>query len=172
MLAALKCRYLHRAFFSAVPIATLAGAIGLGGGEFRLPVLTHFIGFPPRSAIPLNLLISLVTLFCAAVCRTQFVPLASVLPHLPEVIGLTVGGIFSAIYGVRFVMRMSDQRLINALAALLAALGILLLIEAFFPIGGVVLRGESGMLMRALVAIFLGLGVGVVSSMLGVAGGE
>lgn len=45
-----------------MPIGGLAGLIGLGGGEYPLPVLTQFIGFPARAAIPLNLLISLVTL--------------------------------------------------------------------------------------------------------------
>lgn len=62
MLPTLQCRYLQRGFFWSIPIGALAGLVGLGGGEFRLPVLTHAIGFPPKSAIPLNLLISLVTL--------------------------------------------------------------------------------------------------------------
>ena len=51
----LYCRYFQRAFLWSVPIGGLAGLIGLGGGEFRLPVLTQLIGFPARAAIPLNL---------------------------------------------------------------------------------------------------------------------
>ena len=46
MLTTFYCRYFQRAFFWSVPIGGLAGLIGLGGGEFRLPVLTQFIGFP------------------------------------------------------------------------------------------------------------------------------
>ena len=62
MLRTLTCRYSRLSFAYAVPIGGLAGLIGLGGGEFRLPVLTHVIGFPPKEAIPLNLMISLATL--------------------------------------------------------------------------------------------------------------
>jgi len=67
MLNTLYCRYFQRAFFYSVPIGGLAGLIGLGGGEFRLPVLTQVIGFSPWAAIPLNLLISLATLSFALV---------------------------------------------------------------------------------------------------------
>ena len=81
MLKTLYCRYFQRAFFWSVPIGGLAGLIGLGGGEFRLPVLTHIIGFPPRAAIPLNLLISLVTLSFALVARNHAIPVSGVLAH-------------------------------------------------------------------------------------------
>ena len=50
MLSTLYCRYFQRAFFCSVPIGGFAGLIGLGGGEFRLPVLTQLIGFPARAA--------------------------------------------------------------------------------------------------------------------------
>ncbi len=171
MLTTLSCRYFQRAFLWSVPIGGLAGLIGLGGGEFRLPVLTQFIGFPARAAIPLNLLVSLVTLSFALVLRNHAIPLAGVLIHVPEMIGLTVGGIFSAIYGARLVTRMSDRRLTISMAVLLAALGVLLLTEAFVPFAGALLGGES-VLIRGIAGVMLGLVVGVVSSMLGVAGGE
>ncbi|MBI4194135.1 MAG: sulfite exporter TauE/SafE family protein [Betaproteobacteria bacterium] len=168
---AVTCRYSQGAFLFAVPIGGLAGLIGLGGGEFRLPVLTQVIGFTAREAIPLNLLISLATLSFALVTRNHAVPVSGVLAHLPEVAGLLLGGTISAIFGVRFVLRMSARRLIISMAVLLAALGVLLLAEAFFPFGHTGLAAQSPYL-RALAGIFVGLGVGVVSSMLGVAGGE
>src|SRR6202030_173981 len=62
MIRAIACPYFRRAFGWCVPIGGLGGLIGLGGGEFRLPVLMHGIGFDARSAVPLNLLTSLVTL--------------------------------------------------------------------------------------------------------------
>jgi uncharacterized membrane protein YfcA len=167
----LTCRHSQGAFLFAVPIGGLAGLIGLGGGEFRLPVLTQVIGFTAREAIPLNLLISLATLSAALVTRNHAVPLSGVLAHWPEVLGLAVGGVFSAILGVRVVLRMSARRLTIAMASLLAALGVLLLAEAFFPFSDTGFAGHSPYL-RALVGVLIGLGVGVVSSMLGVAGGE
>ena len=171
MLATLYCRYFHRAFFWSVPIGGLAGLIGLGGGEFRLPVLTQVICFPARAAIPLNLLISLVTLAFALAVRNHAVPVSGVMAHLPEMAGLTLGGVFSAVYGARLVLRMSDRRLTMMMATLLTALGLLLLVEAFVPFDKAVLGADS-VLVRGLAGILIGLVVGVVSSMLGVAGGE
>jgi uncharacterized membrane protein YfcA len=90
MLYTLSCRYSQRSFLYAVPIGGLAGLIGLGGGEFRLPVLTQVIGFPAWAAIPLNLLISLATLSFALVTRNHSIPMSGVIAHLPEVAGLTL----------------------------------------------------------------------------------
>jgi uncharacterized protein len=171
MLTTLYCGYFQRAFFCSVPIGGLAGLIGLGGGEFRLPVLTQLIGFPARAAIPLNLLISLVTLSFALAARNHAVPVSGVMAHAPEMAGLTVGGLFSAIYGTRLVLRMSYRRLTIAMATLLAALGLLFLMEAFVPFDKGAL-GVDSVLGRGLVGVMIGLVVGVVSSMLGVAGGE
>jgi uncharacterized membrane protein YfcA len=171
VLHTLQCRYFQRAFLWAVPIGGLAGLIGLGGGEFRLPVLTQLIGFPARAAIPLNLLISLVTLAFALVLRNHAIPVSGVMAHLPEIAGLALGGVISALYGARLVLRLSDRRLTASMAALLAALGVLLLVEAFVPLSGAAL-GEDSMFVRAFAGVLIGLVVGIVSSMLGVAGGE
>ncbi len=153
-----------------MPIGGLAGLIGLGGGEFRLPVLTQVIGFSPRAAIPLNLLVSLVTLSFALVVRNHAVPLVGVVVHAPEMLGLTLGGVFSAVYGAGLVLKMSDRRLTMAMAALLAGLGLLLLVESCLPFDKAML-GDS-VFVRALAGVLIGLVVGVISSMLGVAGGE
>ena len=167
----ISCRYFQRAFSWAIPIGGLAGLIGLGGGEFRLPVLTQLIGFSAKAAVPINLLISLVTLAFALVVRNHAVPLSGVEPHIPEMLGLAVGGVISAIFGARLVLKLSNRRLTLCMAVMLAALGVLLLVEAFIPLGSGILAQESAGL-RMTVAIALGLIVGIVSSMLGVAGGE
>jgi uncharacterized protein len=38
--------------YSVLPIGTLGGFIGLGGAEFRLPVLVGSLGYPARQAYP------------------------------------------------------------------------------------------------------------------------
>lgn len=48
---------------------TAAGLIGVGGGEFRLPVLVSLLGFPLKLAASANLLIGLVTVVVSAVLR-------------------------------------------------------------------------------------------------------
>jgi uncharacterized protein len=59
MQSAIRCRYFQKAFGWCVPIGGLAGLVGLGGGEFRLPVLMYVVGYPARTAVPLNLAVSL-----------------------------------------------------------------------------------------------------------------
>ncbi len=171
MYSTLSCRYFRRAFGWCVPIGGLGGLIGLGGGEFRLPVLMYGIGFDARSAVPLNLLISLVTLAFALAIRSGAVSLGAVVPHLPEMFGLLVGGMVSAFHGARLVSRLSDRRLVRLIAASLGALGVLLLTEALLPFAaGDLLR--PGALAHLAAGFGIGLGVGLVSSVLGVAGGE
>ena len=57
------------AFLYAVPIGILGGLIGLGGAEFRLPVLVGLLKETVRRAVPLNLGVSLVTLIFALLTR-------------------------------------------------------------------------------------------------------
>src|SRR5205085_4088674 len=134
MIGVIGCPYFRRAFGWCVPIGGLAGLIGLGGGEFRLPVLIYGIGYDARTAIPLNLLISLVTLAFALAVRSGAVTLDAVVPFLPAMVGLLFGGMVSAFYGTRLVRRLSDQRLVRLIAGLLGVLGVLLMAEAFLPL--------------------------------------
>jgi uncharacterized protein len=58
------------------PIGLLGGLIGLGGAEFRLPVLVGVFGYAARGAVALNLAISLVTVVSALVIRGGTLSLA------------------------------------------------------------------------------------------------
>jgi uncharacterized membrane protein YfcA len=49
------------AFGCALLIGGIGGLIGLGGGEFRLPLLVSLIGFSARRAVPMNQILSLIT---------------------------------------------------------------------------------------------------------------
>jgi uncharacterized membrane protein YfcA len=167
----LNCPFFQRAFGWSVPIGGLAGLIGLGGGEFRLPVLMHGIGFDARSAVPINLMISLVTLSFAMVSRSGAVSAAAMIPHLPEAVGLAAGGIASATYGVRLVRKLTSERLVGLIALLLAAIGGLLLWEVLFPFQNASAMPASAS-ANLLTGIVIGSGIGLVSSVLGVAGGE
>jgi uncharacterized protein len=171
MIRAIACPYFRRAFGWCVPIGGLGGLIGLGGGEFRLPVLMYGIGFDARSAVPLNLLISLVTLSFALAVRSGAVSLAAVLPYLPAMVGLLAGGMASAFIGVRLVNHLTNRRLVRLIAILLGALGLLLMTAAALPFGSSALLPSSPAIHLAA-GMAIGIGVGLVSSVLGVAGGE
>lgn len=167
----LACPFFRKALGWSVPIGGLGGLIGLGGGEFRLPVLMHAIGFDARAAIPLNLMVSLITLAFALIARGQSISLLAIAPHLPAVLGLAAGGMLSAFYGAALVRRLSGERLIQAIALLLAGIGALLLLESLTPFEKVALL-PADPATHALVGAVIGVGIGLVSSMLGVAGGE
>jgi uncharacterized membrane protein YfcA len=126
MLSAIGCPYFRKAFAWCVPIGALGGLVGLGGGEFRLPVLIYAIGFGARSSVPVNLLTSLITLAFALAVRSHTVTLTSLRDYLPGIAGLAMGGVVSAFYGARLVSAISDRRLVLLIAGLLAALGVVL----------------------------------------------
>lgn len=171
MIRAITCPYFRRAFGWCVPIGGLGGLIGLGGGEFRLPVLMYGIGFDARSAVPLNLLTSLVTLTFALAIRSGAVSPSAVVPYLPEMIGLLMGGMASAFFGAQLVTRLTNTHLVRLIAALLGALGLLMIAEAFLPVQSGNLL-PFGTLAHFAAGAVIGVGVGLVSSVLGVAGGE
>jgi uncharacterized membrane protein YfcA len=145
--------------------------VGLGGGEFRLPVLIYGVGFDAKSAVPLNLMVSLVTLAFSAFVRSRAVSQTAILPFLPEVIGLAAGGIASAFYGARLVQGLTTKRLVQTIGLLLAAVGLLMLAEVARPFEYAAILSTSPAAHGA-VGFVIGIGVGLVSSILGVAGGE
>jgi uncharacterized membrane protein YfcA len=171
MYTLVRCRFFQRAFAWPVPIGALGGLIGLGGGEFRLPVLMYAIGFDAKAAVPLNLMVSLVTLAFSLIVRSRVVSAAAVLPFLPEVIGLAAGGILSAAYGAKLVQRLKSAHLVQIIGALLASIGVLMLAEVVHPFGYAVLLPDA-VAAHVAAGFAIGIGIGLVSSLLGVAGGE
>jgi uncharacterized membrane protein YfcA len=154
-----------------VPIGTLGGLIGLGGAEFRLPVLTGVLGYRPRQAVALNLAVSLVTVVAAAGIRAGTQAWQPVVEMVPVAAAMTAGAVLAAYAGIGVVHRISEDLLRRLILVLLVAIGVALIVEAFLPqrVGG--LLGSSGV-VALLVAGGCGLAIGTVSSLLGVAGGE
>jgi uncharacterized membrane protein YfcA len=131
----------------------------------------YAIGFDAKSAVPLNLAVSLITLAFAMASRTRVVSLDALATHLPEIIGLAAGGMISAFYGARLVHLLSTRRLVQLIALLLAGLGSLLLLEGVFPFQHSELVPSSPA-VHLSAGMIAGIGIGLVSSILGVAGGE
>ena len=147
----------------ALIIGGVGGLIGLGGGEFRLPVLVGFIGFTARAAVPMNQVLSLVTLVTALVVRWHAGSLAGVGVFAPAVSELGLGGITAAWFAVRLLSRVSDHRLERAIAILLMAIGALLIGERFMPVGLPPLVPAEPV-AQLVVGIFLGLRIGTAST--------
>jgi len=155
----------------ALLIGGIGGLIGLGGGEFRLPILVGLIGFAVRAAVPMNQILSLVTLVTALVVRWHTGSLVGVGAFAPAVIALGIGGVTAAWFAARLLSRVTDHRLERAIAILLMAIGLLLIGERLLPAGlPALVPAEAGWQIVAGVA--LGLCIGTASTFLGVAGGE
>lgn len=71
------------AFGSGGVIGTLGGLIGLGGAEFRLPLLIGTFTYGPLEAIILNKTMSLVAVATALPFRARAVPIDVVMQHWP-----------------------------------------------------------------------------------------
>lgn len=155
----------------ALAIGSIGGLIGLGGGEFRLPVLVGLLGFAARAAVPMNQLLSLVTLCTALAMRWHTDLLVGVGTFAPAVLALGVGGITAAWFAARLLPKVSDHRLERSIAMLLVAIGALLVAERFLPHGLPALVPMDAA-WQVPAGLLLGLCIGTASTFLGVAGGE
>lgn len=149
-------------------IGTLGGLIGLGGAEFRLPLLIGLFGFGALEAVILNKAMSLVVVATALPFRTAVVPFSMVLAQWSIIATLLSGSVVGAWCGAGWATQMQSQRLYKVLAVLLVGIAGVLLFghgaqSPHQPLEGWVLT---------LVGVVAGVGIGVVAALLGVAGGE
>jgi len=159
------------AFLYAVPIGLLGGLIGLGGAEFRLPVLAGPLRYSARQAVPLNLVISLVTLVVALITRGRTLSFATLIPFLLAIGALIAGAVVTAFIGPAFASRLSEERLERVILVFLVCIGLALMTEGLLPdtLPGLLPATRPWHIGAGVVC---GLAIGLVSSLLGVAGGE
>jgi uncharacterized membrane protein YfcA len=158
------------AFGAGAVVGVLGGLIGLGGAEFRLPVLVRVFGYSVRQAVPLNLVVSAFTLGAGLVTRVQVLALDPVTPYFLPIISLLGGALLGAYAGPALAVRLSARRFGRLVACLLLAIGGLLIVEGLVPIG--VGLGLSAWAAVVVTGLGLGIAIGMASSLLGVAGGE
>jgi uncharacterized membrane protein YfcA len=151
-------------------IGILGGLIGLGGAEFRLPVLIRVFRFVALEAVILNKVMSLIVVASALPFRTAAVPWSEVAAHWPVVVNLLAGSLLGAWAGAGLAIRLRSETLYRVIALLLAAIAIVLLLgHGARSTGGPLF--ESGAL-QVVVGVLAGFAIGWVAALLGVAGGE
>ena len=69
-------------------IGVLGGLIGLGGAEFRLPVLVGVFKYPTLKAIVINLMVSLVTVIFSFIFRTGLINIDKIVINAGIVINI------------------------------------------------------------------------------------
>jgi uncharacterized protein len=159
------------AAFAGAAVALLGGLIGLGGAEFRLPILIVVFALYAHRAIRINLLVSLATLAVSAAARLGFLHAANLADHAVEIFGMLAGGIAAAWFGAGLLERIPKGRIMGAIAVLLLATAGLLAAETLFDGTAWTLLAPNSE-WRGAAAVLAGLVVGAISSLLGVAGGE
>lgn len=142
--------------------------IGLGGAEFRLPLLIGLFGFAALEAVILNKATSLIVVASALVFRSMTIPFAAIFEHGWIVMTLLCGSLIGAWVGADLATRLKAQTLHRVIAVLLLGIAIVLLTvhdpsaQSGWPIGA----------WQVVAGIAAGFVIGVVASFLGVAGGE
>ena len=128
-------------------------------------------GYRARRAVALNLVISFITVVSPLLIRAGTLSVAPVVALLPVVIAMIAGALAAAYLGTAFVHRITEQLLERIILTLLVVVGTGLIVEAFLPqeVPGLL---PNALAVRMLAALLFGLGIGLVSSLLGVAGGE
>ena len=123
-------------------VGLLGGMVGLGGAEFRLPLLIGLFGFVALQAVILNKAMSLLVVLTALPARLAAVPVSILAPQWPVVVNLLAG----------------------MLVLIAAAL--------FASHAGIVQPLDLPTAARVPAGVVAGLFIGVVAAVMGVAGGE
>jgi uncharacterized protein len=156
------------AFGSGAVFGTLGGLIGLGGAEFRLPLLISLFHFRGLEAVILNKATSLVVVASALPLRAAAVPLADVAAQWPIIVNLLAGSLIGAWAGAEWATRLKSETLYRIIAVLLVVIAGVLLFARDATSTAAPFTGWT----QIVVGIIAGFIIGVIASLLGVAGGE
>ncbi len=150
-------------------VGVLGGLIGLGGAEFRLPVLVSVFNYRTLQSIVINLIVSLVTVTFSLIFRSGIVGLETIAEGWLVVINILGGSLIGSYVGVNYATRINEQTLNRVVVIFLIVLSIILIGHNF------IFNIESFQLpsvLRVGLGLLAGAVIGIFSSMLGVAGGE
>lgn len=159
-------------FVSGFAIGNLGGMIGLGGAEFRLPLLVGYFRLNTLPAIILNKACSLVVVATALLIRSTTISPAELWAHRGIVFNLLAGSLLGAWWAAGHAMTIKKQQLNTFILVLLLALGVFMLIEAGIDQATLGQRLITSPPVQILAGIVAGLVIGMVAAFLGVAGGE
>ncbi|MEV0615727.1 sulfite exporter TauE/SafE family protein [Nonomuraea sp. NPDC050404] len=161
-------RSLPLAFAAGAAVGVLGGMVGLGGAEFRLPLLIGLFGFAALSAVILNKAMSLIVVLTALPARLAAVSAAELAAHWTVAGNLLAGSLLGAWAGASWAVRMRSSTLYKVLAILMVGMAVALMLTHATTVGALPLSGAG----QAIAGVVAGFGIGVVAAIMGVAGGE
>lgn len=161
-------RSLPAAFGSGGMIGVLGGLIGLGGAEFRLPLLISLFRFNGVEAVIINKAVSLVVVASALPFRAGTIPFAQIAEHWAIILNLLAGSLIGAWTGAGWAVRLKSETLYRIIAVLLVVIAGILMFAHDTVSGSTIFSGW----LQIVAGLIAGFVIGVVASLLGVAGGE
>lgn len=149
-------------------VGLLGGLMGLGGAEFRLPLLIGVFAFATLHAVILNKAMSLVVVLTALPARLASIPYTDLQPHWAIVWNLLAGSLVGAWLGASAATRMRTPTLCRVLAVLLVVIAAVLVATHLGTAGELGLSGP----VQIAAGVVAGLLIGMAAAVMGVAGGE
>lgn len=156
------------AFAGGAIIGAFGGLIGLGGAEFRLPLLIGVFRFAALHAVILNKAMSLVVVASALPLRAAAVPFSALAAHWPIIVNLLAGSLLGAWFGAGWATRLASHTLYRVIAVLLVLIAVVLMLGHDTAASGALLTGVA----QIATGLVVGFAIGVVAALLGVAGEE
>lgn len=156
------------AFLAGAGVGLLGGLVGLGGAEFRLPLLIGIFGFVALQAVIVNKAMSLLVVLVALPSRLIAVPFEALAAHWFVAVSLLVGSLPGAWLGATWATRMRASTLYRVLGGLLLGIAVVFAASHLDVIPELTLPTAA----QGLLGVMAGLGIGVVAAVMGVAGGE
>jgi len=156
------------AVMAGLATGAAAGLIGVGGGEFRIPVLVQLLGFPLKTAAGVNLVIGLITVLLSVIRRWgqhswtgDDIALIAVMSCV-SVAGAGLGALGRG--------KLPLRPLKWFVCVYLIVIGLWMVYEAIADVEHILMEpsGAARWLLAAIIAFV----IAVASGVLGVAGGE
>lgn len=157
------------AFAWGALVGIFGGLIGLGGAEFRLPVLVSIFNYRTLQAIIINLIVSLVTVTFSFIFRSGIIGLENVLANFTVIINILAGSLIGSYMGVHYATRINEKVLNRIVVVFLVFISLVLIGHNFIFS---VQSWQLPDLLKIGLGFVAGIAIGIFSSMLGVAGGE
>lgn len=155
-------------FLSGIAIGAAAGLIGVGGGEFRIPVLLHLLRLPVKEAAGANTVIGLFVVVLSVIRRWGQQPMAA--EDITTGLVMAASSVVGAVIGAKQAHRLSTPLLKRIICLYLLAVGVWMVVEGLAQVEHTLFEPQGW--MRWTLAAVVGFLIAAASGALGVAGGE
>lgn len=157
-----------KGFFVGFSTGLMGGLVGLGGAEFRLPMLLKFFSFNTLQAIILNKFMSLITVAFSIIFRFGAIDFRAILSNIHIVFMFLTGSVIGAWFAADWATKAEHSTLNKVIAVIMVIIAMLMFFRAYLEGFHFSFDGLS----LVLITIIVGFMIGIASAILGVAGGE